>query len=73
MVDENLEILNYSYPYELILYTMKLQAPDFIIAKSTAKKNSLSEENYIDSLFKIIQENIDSANKSFDFNNQFIK
>lgn len=73
LVDENLEILNYSYPYELILYTMKLQAPDFIIAKSTAKKNSLSEENYIDSLFKIIQENIDSANKSFDFNNQFIK
>lgn len=73
MVEENLEILNDNYPYELILYTMKLQESDFIIAKSTAKKNSLSEEDYVDSLFKIIQENIDSANKSFDFNNQFIK
>lgn len=38
MVEENLEILNDNYPYALILYTMKLQEPDFIIANLLLKK-----------------------------------
>lgn len=72
-LEEKLENLNDKYSYELILYTIEAQAPDLMLAKFGATHKSLSEEDYINSLFKIIQENIDNYKKHFDFDKQFLK